>query len=89
MTLSYGTACSWAGPNFIVLTSDETPLKSGPLTLSEAAVVVSLLCAGGIVGSAIYGYLMDRCSRRILLVSLAISQIVSDDENLKNRKIVF
>lgn len=59
------------------LTSAETPLKFAPLSVAEASMVVSLLCAGGVLGTVIYAYLIDKLSRRMLLVSLAVPQVVS------------
>lgn len=70
-------ACAWGGPNYILLMSNETPLKSGPLTQSETSMVVSILSVGGMIGTILYGYLINFYERKMLLVSMAILQIVS------------
>lgn len=77
LAATYGAACAWAGPNFMLLTSDETPIESGPLSKSEAALVVSIPCFGAILASLFYSLAIDRFSRRVHLVSIAIPQLVT------------
>lgn len=73
----YGSASTWAGPNFSVLTGENSPLASGPLTKEEASLVVSIPCFGAVVGTVIYTSIIDRFNRKMLLVSIAITEIVS------------
>lgn len=77
MILLYGTMCSWGGANFVLLRSDETPLASGPLTTSEAALVVSLLCAGGLAGTLIAMLCVDKFGRKMPILCISIPHIVS------------
>lgn len=76
LSLSFGTTCGWSGPNYIVLTSNETALASGALTISEGSLVVSLLSVGGLIGTVFYSFMNDRYNRKILLSFMAVSQIV-------------
>lgn len=69
--------CGWASPNFILLTSDETPLQSGPLTISEASFVVSLSYIGGFIGTIAASMFAERFGRKISLLILLIPQTVS------------
>lgn len=77
LSISYGAACGWGGPNYDRLMSNDTPLESGPLTKSETSSVVAVLSIGGMIGTILYGYLINIHERRMLLVSMAVSQIVS------------
>lgn len=76
VTFAAGAACGWCGPNFIVLTQDTTPLPSGPLTVSEGSLVVSLLAVGAIIGTVVNAIYLDKCGRKILLAFMSICQIV-------------
>lgn len=78
----YGVVCAWAGPNFVILTSDHSPLLSGPITVSEASLVVSLICVGCAFGTLCAVFTIDRFGRKIPLLSLAIPQIVISSLNL-------
>lgn len=76
ITFSYGTTTSWAASNYVVLTSPQSPLKSGPLTMAEGSMVVSLLCMGGLLGTILAVMAVDRYGRKTSLIFLAIPQIV-------------
>ncbi|XP_055295153.1 uncharacterized protein LOC129564928 [Sitodiplosis mosellana] len=77
LAASYGSACAWAGPNFLVLTADDTPIASGPLSTSEAALVVSIPCFGAIIACLLYSLAIDRFSRRVHLISIALPLLIS------------
>lgn len=67
---------AWIAPNFIVLTSDDSPLESGPISISQAALVVSILYIGGFIGTIIASLFTERFGRKIPLMVLPIPQIV-------------
>lgn len=73
---TYGSVCAWAASNFLVLTTEGTPLGSGPLTTSQASLVTSIPCFGAMIASLVYSLIIDRFSRKVLLVSIAVPQIV-------------
>lgn len=73
----YGASCAWAGSNYRTLTTEGSPLESGPLTTSEISLVVSIPCLGAIIGTLIYSLAADRFSRRALLVSIAVPEVLS------------
>lgn len=77
LTASYGASVSWAGPNFLILESDDTPLQSGKLSTVEASIVVSIPCFGAIISTLFYTFMLDRLSRKLLLLSLAVPQLVN------------
>lgn len=76
LTASYGSACAWAGPNFLVLLSNDSPLQSGPLSMSEASMVVSLPCFGAIIATVFFTFIIDRISRKMLLIFIAIPELL-------------
>lgn len=47
LPLGHGLCCGWTSPNILILTSDDSPLPSGPITMKEASSVASILCLGG------------------------------------------
>lgn len=74
---SYGASVSWAGPNFLILESDDTPLQSGKLSTVESSIVVSIPCLGAIISTIFYTFMLDRLGRKLLLLSLAVPQLLS------------
>ncbi|XP_031623042.1 facilitated trehalose transporter Tret1-like [Contarinia nasturtii] len=78
LAFAYGSVCTWASANSATLESDEkTPLPSGKLDISEISLVTSIPCFGAIFATLIYSLSIDRFSRKLLLVSIAIPQILS------------
>lgn len=75
--VSFGTSCGWPSFSFLILESEDTPLKSGPLTTEELSWIVSIFCGGGVFGNFVFGWLVDKCSRKQILYVLSIPQIVS------------
>lgn len=76
LTASFGGACGWTSVNFLLLQSDESPLASGKLTLSEASWVVACLTFGGLWGNIVFGYIAEHFGRKWPLILVAIPQIV-------------
>lgn len=75
---SFNFTISWASPSIILLTSDETPLPSGKITMDEASWIASLLCIGGLIGNIFFGYITNRFGRKLPLIVIAIPTVVSD-----------
>lgn len=76
LSFSAGTSCGWCGPNFLLLTQDPSPLPSGPLTMAEGSLVVSLLAVGALIGTIVFSLSLERYGRKMLLAFMAIAQIV-------------
>lgn len=68
---------AWSAPNFILLTSDKTPLECGPISISEASLVVALAYMGCLMGTIIASLSTERFGRKNILMLLPIPQIVS------------
>lgn len=76
-----GIVIGWAAPNFILLTSDESPIESGPLSIAEGSLVVSILYLGGLFGVPLAIFAAERFGRKIPLLLLSIPQIVRNFSN--------
>ncbi|XP_037034110.1 facilitated trehalose transporter Tret1-like [Bradysia coprophila] len=74
---SFGTSCGWPSFSFLVLESEDTPLKSGPLTTEELSWIVSIFCFGGVAGNFSFGWLVGKLGRKQILYILSIPQILS------------
>jgi MFS family permease len=67
----------WPSPTIPLLESKETPLESGPLTVSEASWITSMIYLGGFIITIVSGYAMEKFGRKISILFLAIPAIVS------------
>ncbi|XP_031619245.1 facilitated trehalose transporter Tret1-like [Contarinia nasturtii] len=72
LTIGYGCTCGWTSPSIILLTSDETPLVSGKITMDEASWLAFLICVGGILGNIFFGFITNRFGRKLLLILISI-----------------
>lgn len=72
----------------MLLTSDETPLPSGKITIEEASWVVSLPAIGSLFGCMFYGF-VTKFSRKWTLVVAALPLIVSQGFGLRFLKFTF
>lgn len=70
-TISFGLFEGWSSPSIILLTSKESPLPSGSITMSEASWVASLQCIGCLFGNMTFGYIINRYGRRRPLILIA------------------
>lgn len=51
LTLSYGLSDGWISINLIELKSENTTLSTGPLTMEQLSLVISISNIGGIIGN--------------------------------------
>lgn len=77
LLVTYGAACGWPSPNLILLTSDDTPLPSGKISMDEASWIASLLCVGGFIGNFSFGFITNVFGRKLPLISISIPGVVS------------
>lgn len=76
MVFVYGIAVGWPSANLPLLQSDATPLGTQPISLFEASSIGSILCIGGAVGTLIYGWLVEKCGRKISMISIFVPTVV-------------
>lgn len=73
LSLIYGISNGWIAPNLVRFQSDDSPI--GRITADQAALVVSSLCVGGLVGTLVFGAFADRFGRKWTLLCIALPQI--------------
>lgn len=80
MTASLGAVNGWATVIFVDLQKDDTSFPSGPLTLEQATLVVSIIYAGSIIGNSVFPYVVRKCGSKRTLMVVVFPQIVSENE---------
>lgn len=75
-TIAIGLQEGWPSPAVLLLTSKETPLKSGQISMEEASWVVSLYSLGLLFGTIIFQFSMDKFGRKLLLMAIVTPSIV-------------
>lgn len=78
LTVSYGVTLGWPSAAILLLTSDESPLPSGKITLDEASWIASLLGIGALFGNLFFGFIIGKLGRKLPLMLLAIPTIVKE-----------
>lgn len=86
--IGYGVTAGWSSPNIRLLTSDESPLASGSITMEEASWVASLLCVGGVIGNLFFGFVTNAYGRKMPLILIVIPTIVSQRNMGKSDEVV-
>lgn len=77
LTIGCGVTGGWPSPNILILTSDDTPLASGKITMEQGSWIASLWCIGGLIGNPIFGIITNNFGRKVPLIFLTIPAIVS------------
>lgn len=76
LSLNYGISNGWIAPNLIRFQSDGSPI--GKITSEEVALIVSIVCVGGVVGTLLFGFLADWCGRKRTLLCMALPQLAAN-----------
>lgn len=61
---------------FLILTSENSPLPTGRVLMSEIAWIGAILGIGGLIGTVVVGWLADFAGRKNSLLLMAVPQIV-------------
>lgn len=77
LTIGYGLSVGWISSAFLLYDSDDCPLPTGRIPMSQIAWVGSILGVGGLVGTIIMGWFADQYGRKNSLLAMVIPQIVS------------
>lgn len=76
IVFSFGWSIGWANANLIHLTSSKEAFDSGPITDDEAAIFMSIICAGGLFGNILYLWVLEKFGRKNSILFLSIPTIV-------------
>ncbi|XP_033174049.1 facilitated trehalose transporter Tret1 [Drosophila mauritiana] len=76
ISISYGAFCGWPSSSFLELSSEKSPLDTGPLTPTDQGWVASNICLGGLVGTFLFTWLADRIGRKWCLMWMALPNLV-------------
>lgn len=71
-----GTTIGYGAVNFPYLQEKNTNFPSGPLTLNEATLFMSLNTIGGIFGLFIFAFVLRKIGSRNAILFLGIPQMV-------------
>lgn len=72
----YGIVVGWSSPSILLLTSDQSPLSSGKITLEQASWVTSLKSLGFLFTSPVCGIVANKFGRKWPLFYISIPSIV-------------
>lgn len=78
LTGSLGATNGWASVNFVDLQKDDTSFPSGPLSLEQATLVVSICYAGAIIGNSVFPFVVKKYGSKRTLLAAVFPQIVSE-----------
>ncbi|KAH8412743.1 hypothetical protein KR009_005255 [Drosophila setifemur] len=76
ITISYGAFCGWPSSSFLELTSDASPLDTGPLTKQDQGWVAAYICLGGLFGTILFAWLADKVGRKRSILWMAVPNLV-------------
>lgn len=73
---SHGCIIGWVAPALMLLTSDETPLEAGKITLEQLSWIGSMNCVGAIFGTFTFGCFTSFMGCKRAMVFLGIPATV-------------
>lgn len=77
LSLSFGSMNGWASVNFLELQKTDTLLPSGPLSLQQATLMMSIGIASAVIGNLMAPLFISHLGSKRGLVVFAFPQIVS------------
>lgn len=75
-TIGYGCSVGWMASAFLILTSDNCPLPTGPISMPEIGWIGAILGIGGLIGTVVVGWLANVAGRKNSMIFMAVPQIV-------------
>jgi len=76
ISISYGAFCGWPSSSFLELSSEDSPLETGPLSPKDQGWVASNICLGGLFGTLLFTWLADKIGRKWSLMWMALPNLV-------------
>lgn len=74
--MSHGCVIGWVSPFLPLLQSDQSPLETGAITLTQASWVGAFVCVGGVLGNFSFGMLVNLIGSKRTIILLALPQLV-------------
>ena len=74
IVVAHWAIIGWVSPALPLLLSDDTPLISGPLSVSEMSWLGSIISIGGVTGNLLFTYLTTTIGRKRAIIFLAFPQ---------------
>lgn len=66
----------WATVNFVALQKEDTKFPSGPLTMNQATLMMSIAFASSIIGNLVFPFPVKKFGSKRTLLVLGFPQIV-------------
>ncbi|XP_037711176.1 facilitated trehalose transporter Tret1 [Drosophila subpulchrella] len=76
ISISYGAFCGWPSSSFLELSSEDSPLETGPLSPKDQGWVASNICLGGLFGTFLFTWLADKIGRKWSLMWMALPNLL-------------
>ncbi|GAB0086952.1 hypothetical protein DMENIID0001_011830 [Sergentomyia squamirostris] len=76
LSILFGFVLSWTSPAIKLLQSEQSPLKSGPITTDQVSLMTAFMYVGCCLGTIAGGLLVNKLGRRISLLILVIPYAV-------------
>ncbi|XP_016964742.1 facilitated trehalose transporter Tret1 [Drosophila biarmipes] len=76
ISISYGAFCGWPSSSFLELSSENSPLDTGPLSPKDQGWVASNICLGGLFGTFFFTWLSDKIGRKWSLMWMALPNLL-------------
>lgn len=75
----FGIAIGFTGPNLELFKSENSPLKSGPITIEEESWISALSSFGAIGFVLVFGWISEKFGRKPAIFLIGIPQTVSNN----------
>lgn len=75
--MGFGVLEGWSSPSTILLTSDETPMPFGKISMDEVSWIVALPALGCLLGSICFGFITNIFGRKVPLIIITVPMIIS------------
>lgn len=70
--LAHGAVIGWSSPALPILSSEQSPLASGPLTMDQISWIGSINCLSAMLGTIAFGYLISLMGIKRAMLLLTI-----------------
>lgn len=76
--LSHGVTLGWMSPALLTLSSADSPMNGGPISIEMMSWIGAANNVGGVIGNFFYSWVTKRFGRKVAVCLLAFPNIVSE-----------